>query len=172
MSSSYVGVLVCKWKSSWTESKSHLEILRQCHWPNCGYDIKACLGLLIMEHHLRRKQFQKSPGFNQYTSFCISVPILNSKVLLCTYCHSHRVIYNCQSTRYVVFNMFDFIGPESKHFTVHFNANPYCGGLCIIIFTPIKVFTIMRKLITRTKNELLTYFNRYNTYHTHNLSIF
>lgn len=41
------------------------------------------------------------------------------------------------------------------------------GGLCTIIFTPIKVFTIIYKLITKTKNELLTYFNRYNHYITH-----
>lgn len=87
---------------NWVQIKLHLEILRQCHWQNCGCNIKTCLGLLIMQHHLRRKQFQKIPYFNQFTSFCINVPILNSKFLICTYCHIRIVIYNCQSTRYVV----------------------------------------------------------------------
>lgn len=55
-----------------------------------------------MEYRLRRKEFHESSDFSQLTTSCISVRILNSEFLICTYWHIHIVIYNCQSKRYVV----------------------------------------------------------------------
>lgn len=48
--------------------------------------------------------------------------------------------------------------PKNIYFTVGVKANPYHGGLRTMIVTPTKAFTVMRKFVTETKNEL-TYFN-------------
>lgn len=50
------------------KSKSDLEILRQCHWQNCGHKIKSMLRPPRNGYQLRSKRFHESPDFNELVS--------------------------------------------------------------------------------------------------------
>lgn len=82
------------------ESKSGLEILRQCHWQNRGHKIKACSGPLVMGISSGVSDSIKVLiSINWFLHQRCNIKLWISNVHILSF---RLVIYNCQSTRYVV----------------------------------------------------------------------
>lgn len=104
------------------ESKSGLEILRQCHWQNRGHKIKACSGPLVMGISSGVSDSIKVLiSINWFLHQRCNIKLWISNVHILSF---RLVIYNCQSTRYVVLKMFGFRRPEPKRLHSRFQCKP------------------------------------------------